>query len=156
MVVAGLPLHAGVQPLIPLWLVLCVVMALPGEELQSRTESPWPLLDGGRSAGIQSWWGPESDHISWFWAWRVGGRWSAETTGFLGALANAKSRGAVPLLRKRAEWSWHLRWGSIVSCAAARAVASSLLELPRASSADGEVLPRHEVERDLHVAGSFL
>ena len=82
----------------------------------------------------------------------VGGRFSAETTGFLGALAKAKSRGAVPLLRKRAEW------GLILSCAAARAVASSLLELPRASSADGDAPPSHEVERDLHVvtcAGVF-
>ena len=28
---------------------------------------------------------------------------------------------AVYLMRKRAEWSWRLRWGSILSCAAARA-----------------------------------
>ena len=84
----------------------------------------------------------------------VGGRWSAETSGFVGALARAKSRCAVPLMRKRAEWSWRLRWGSILSCAAARAVASSLLELPRTScGADGEVPLEHEVERDLHVAG---
>ena len=61
---------------------------------------------------------------------------------------------AVPLMRKRAEWSWRLRWGSILSCAAARAVAASLLELPRASNgADEEVPHLHEVERDLHVAG---
>ena len=64
----------------------------------------------------------------------------------------AKSRGAVPLMRKRAEWSWR-RWESILSRAAARAVASSLLELPRTSGADGEVPPQHEVERDLHLAG---
>ena len=38
----------------------------------------------------------------------------------------------------------------------ARAVASSSLELPRASSADGETPPSHEVERDLHVAGRLL
>ena len=84
----------------------------------------------------------------------VGGRWSAETSGFVGALARAESRCAVPLMRKRAEWSWRLRWGSILSCAAARAVAASLLEVPRASNgADGEVPHLHEVERDLHVAG---
>ena len=33
---------------------------------------------------------------------------------------------------------------------------SSLLEFPRASSADGEVFPQHEVQRDLHVAGRLL
>ena len=67
------------------------------------------------------------------------------------ALWPGQSRCAAPLMRKRAEWSWRLRWGSILSCAA-RAVASSLLELPRASNgADGEVPHLHEVERDRHL-----
>ena len=135
MVVDGLPLYAGAQPLIPLWLVLCVVMALPGEELQSRTES---------FAGIQSWWGPVPDHALWFLAWRFAADGLRKRLASL-ALVKAESRGAVPLMCKRPEWSWRLRWGSILSCAAARAVASSLLELPRASGADGEVPPQHEV-----------
>ena len=51
-------------------------------------------------------------------------------------------------MRNKAKWSWRLRWWSILSCAAARAVASSLLEFPHASSADGgDVLPQHEIER---------
>ena len=82
--------------LIRLWLVLCVVMALPGEEMQLRSESVWPLFD----ASIQSWWGPVPDHTSHFVVRgvEIGGRWSVETSGFLGA---CKSHGAVPLMRKR-------------------------------------------------------
>ena len=52
----------------------------------------------------------------------VGGRWSTETQSF--------------------------RWGSLLSSAAARAVAMSLLELQGAQGADGHTLATHEVESD--------
>ena len=40
----------------------------------------------------------------------VGGRWSDETRSFLSQLARAKARGETPLMRKRAEQAWRLRW----------------------------------------------
>ena len=153
-VVDGLPLlQASSWPLTPLWSVPCAVTAQPGVELLMLTESRWLSPDGERSVGIQSWWGLEPDHVLLFLAWR------SVADGLQKRLVSwALWRGPNPvaqcLMRKRAEWSWRLRWGSILSCAAARAVAASLLDLPRTSNgADGEVPHLHEVERDLHVAG---
>ena len=83
----------------------------------------------------------------------VGGRWAPETRTFLSLLARARARGESRLLQRRAEQAWRLRWGSLLSCTAARAFASTLLELPGASGADGDTPQLHEVERDL---ASFL
>ena len=55
----------------------------------------------------------------------VGGRWSEETRRFLSALAVARARSELPLMRKRAQQAWRMRWGGMLACAAARAVASS-------------------------------
>ena len=74
-------------------------------------------------------------------------RWSGETHRFVSLLARAKARSEVWLLRRRAEQAWRLRWGSLLSCTVARAVAQSLLELLGASGADGDMPPLHEVER---------
>ena len=41
-----------------------------------------------------------------------------------------------------------MRWGSLLACTAARAVAASLLELPFAQGADRDTPAPHEVERD--------
>ena len=60
----------------------------------------------------------------------VGGRWSTETRSFLSRLAHDRARSERFLLRKRVEQAWRLRWGSLLSCAAAWAVAMSLLDLP--------------------------
>ena len=49
----------------------------------------------------------------------VGGRWSGLTRDFLRALARDRARSEPPLLRKRVE-----RWWSVLSCTAARALAS--------------------------------
>ena len=56
-----------------------------------------------------------------------------------GLLAKAKSRSEPPLLRRRAEMVWRLRWTRMLSCAAARALAGSLLERPLNGGEDGEV-----------------
>ena len=48
-------------------------------------------------------------------------------------------------MRRRVEQAWKLRWLAIMSCAA-RAVASSLLELRGHGGADGVVPLSHEVE----------
>ena len=83
----------------------------------------------------------------------VRGRWSQETQRFLSSLARAEARSVPPLLRKRVEQAWRLRWGSLFSCTVARAVASSLLELPGARGTDGLCPASHEVERDFRHAG---
>ena len=74
-------------------------------------------------------------------AGEIGGRWSAETRAFLSQLAEARSREEIPLMQRRVEHAWRLRWGSMLACASARAVASSLLELRRPHGADGEGPP---------------
>ena len=83
----------------------------------------------------------------------VCGRWSQETQRFLSSPARAKAPSVPPLLRKRVEQAWRLRWGSLFSCTVARAVASSLLELPGAWGADGACPASHEVERENRHAG---
>ena len=76
----------------------------------------------------------------------VGGRMSTETTSFLSQLAKARSRQETALLRRRVEQVWRMRWGAILACATARAVATSLLNLCTAHGADGDTPPAHEVE----------
>ena len=51
------------------------------------------------------------------------------------------------------EQAWRLQWGSLLACTAARAVATSLLELPGARGSDGSTPPSHEVELDFRYAG---
>ena len=79
----------------------------------------------------------------------VGGRWSPETLKFLSLLARGRARAEGWLLRRRAEMAWAVTSGSLLACSVARAVATSLLELPQASGADGETPALHEIERDL-------
>ena len=79
----------------------------------------------------------------------VGGRMSTEMRSFLTQLAKARARQETPLMRKRAEQAWRMRWGAILSCTTARAVASFLLNVQSAVGADGDTPPTHEVERDI-------
>ena len=83
----------------------------------------------------------------------VGGRWSTETRSFLSQLAHSRARSERLLMRKRVEQAWRLRWGSLLSCAVARAVAMSLLDLPGSRGADGTCPQAHDVERDFRHAG---
>ena len=50
----------------------------------------------------------------------VGSRWSEETRRFLSALAVARARSELPLMRKRSQQAWRSRWGGMLACAAAR------------------------------------
>ena len=86
-------------------------------------------------------------------AGEVGGRWSGETRSFLNQLAKVRARSESILMRKRVEQAWRLRWASMLSCVAARAVASSLLDLRRPQGADGATAPSHEVDREFRYAG---
>ena len=51
------------------------------------------------------------------------------------------------------EQAWRLRWCSILSCAAARSFAMSLLGLKGTIGADGHAPMPHEVECDQRFAG---
>ena len=84
-------MQASSWPLTPLWSVLCAVTAQPGVELVMLTESPWLSPDGERSAGIQSWWDLEPDHVSLFLAWR------SAADGLQKRLAGALAEGQIPL-----------------------------------------------------------
>ena len=83
----------------------------------------------------------------------VGGRWSEERRGFLSALAIARARSEIPLMRKRAEQAWRMRWGGMLACTVARAVASSLLGLTHSHGGDGNVPAAHEVDGDHRYVG---
>ena len=80
-------------------------------------------------------------------AGEVGGRWSAETAMFLRLIAKANARTEPPVLRLRAELAWRARWGSILACAAARALAWSLLGLCGGPGANGDTPETHDVIR---------
>ena len=79
-------------------------------------------------------------------AMEVGGRWSPEALTFIRLLARAKARHEPNLMRKFVEQALRMRWCSFLGCAAARALATSLLELRGSGGADGDVPPSHEVE----------
>ena len=84
-------------------------------------------------------------------AGEVGGRWSAETMSFLGLLAKARARSETHLKRRRVEQAWRIRWSCM--CAAARAVAASLLEQRVSIGGDGNAPVSHEVVADHRYAG---
>ena len=144
----GLPLFGGVQ----LAMDTILVFAVRGDgqpqrgasnrdgvvltRARRRRRPPTPNLCD--RAVAQSW---------WFWPWRVGGRWSKEARTFVQLLAQARARSEPFLTRRRMEQAWRLRWYSVISYAAARAFAASLLELRGGHGADGQVPPAHEVER---------
>ena len=81
-------------------------------------------------------------------AGEVGGRWSAETSTFLHLLAAARARSETPVLRKRAEQAWRLRWSTMLVCTAARAFAASLLEQRSNGGGDGPIPSLSEVLSD--------
>ena len=81
-------------------------------------------------------------------AGEVGGRWSPETAHFLRALAVAKARDVPSILQASVEVAWFRRWSNILSCAAARAFADSLLGVRGAGGAGGDAPPSHDVVRD--------
>ena len=70
----------------------------------------------------------------------VGGRWSAEAASFVRLLARARARTALPLQRAATIAAFVGRWSGLLSVAAARSFAASLLSLPISNTAnvDGE------------------
>ena len=86
-------------------------------------------------------------------AGEVAGRWSDETRRFIGLLARARARNETKLMRRRVEQAWRLRWWTMLSCAAARAFAASLLGMRSSRGSDGVSLLSDEVVRDHRYAG---
>ena len=80
----------------------------------------------------------------------VGGRWAPEAAAFLRMLARARAASAPPALLPAAQSAWVQRWSGIISVAAQRALASSLLELPSEAhdSAAGTEPALHELLAD--------
>ena len=111
--------------------VLSIVMGPHTEE--QRTWMGWFCTEfaAGRSEHSQNWWALEDGPALFVvLGIEVGGRMSTETTSFLSQLAKARARQETTLMRRRAEQAWRMRWGSILACATARAVATSL-HVPR-------------------------
>ena len=103
---------------------------------------------GAQSGGTQSWWDQAVARVllGWLWRWVVGGQRRRAT--FVALLAKSKARQEPRFLQKRAEQTWRTRWGAILSCAAAKAVATCLLELKCAHGADGDTPLSWEVKTD--------
>ena len=70
----------------------------------------------------------------------VGGRWSEEALRFISLLAKAKTRGMPRIMRMSARLAFQQRWTGILSVAAQRALAATLLDLPveDAAGVDGD------------------
>ena len=79
----------------------------------------------------------------------TGGRWSEEAATFLRLLAQARAASAPVAVRRAAQAAWVYRWSGILSVAAQRAFAASLLELPAATElgAAGDPPALHELLR---------
>ena len=83
----------------------------------------------------------------------VGGRFSKETNGFLTGLAKARARSETPLMQRRVQQAWRMRWSWLLGCGAAKAVAASFLEMQGCVGTDGASPAGHEVEGDFRYAG---
>ena len=59
-------------------------------------------------------------------------------------------------MRRRTEQAWRMRWGGLLACAAAKAVASLLLDMLHSHGVDGKAPLSNEVEGDHRHAGLCL
>ena len=142
----GLPLFGGAQLAIDTTLIStshCDGSARPGTADGCQEEERAHISGAG---------GPRGRARLVVLAGELGGRWSPETSSFLSQLARAKSRHEPRILRQRVQQAWRSRWQAILSCAAAKAFARSLLELRTTAGADGDTPASHDVLRDF--AGS--
>ena len=134
-VVDGLPLHGGAQLAVDTTLVCALhrdgrprrrAAVEDGVALtaaRQRKEAMYPELVGRGARARLVVIGVE-----------VGGRWAPETRHFLTQLARVKVCDETPLMRRRVEQAWRLRWGVIaVMCGSPR----SGDELARASGGLG-------------------
>ena len=72
----------------------------------------------------------------------VGGRWSTEAYNFIRTLAKYKARSKPSIIRKSVQIAYTQRWTGLLSVAAQRAFAATLLEQPlNSASTEGEEEP---------------
>ena len=143
-VVDGLPLRGGAQLALDTTLV-CALHA-DGPSRRHAAQRDGVALQAAKRKKVATYpelVGPHSRAKLVVLAVEVDGRWSGETRGFLSQLARARAREEVPLLRRRAEQAWRLQWGAMLGCAAAKAVASSLLNLLDSHGGDGRTPASH-------------
>ena len=94
-----------------------------------------------------------SGHASWKWKERtyliLWPSWSGATCGRCSrswrSLVRGDARHELPLMRKRAEQAWRMLWSGMLACTAARAVASSLVDLQHCHGGDGTTPHAHGV-----------
>ena len=135
----GLPLFGGAQ--------LAIVTTLFSSLHCDGTARPGTAdTDGAHVSGVG--WLPRKGQTGGFSRGKWAGRWSVETMSFLRQLAKAKTRHEPRILRQRVQQAWKSRWQAILSCAAAKAFARSLLEMRAAVVADGDTPASHDVLRD--------
>ena len=85
-------------------------------QTRRRAERSYPELEGGAGQCRLVVVGGE-----------VGGRWSSETCQFLTALSPTKSRETPDILRQGSDSAWRRRWGGVLACSAAWALAEPLV-----------------------------
>ena len=150
-VAVGLPLFGGAQLAVDTTTVS--TLQANGEPRRANVDGVALGRSAARSGGTQSWLVAVVVPVSWCLQWGVvaDGHETPDVPQFSGpALKHIQF---LPCCAKRVEQGWRLRWSSLLSCTVAKAVASSLLELPGARGADGLCHASHEVERDFRHAG---
>ena len=87
----------------------------------------------------------------------VGGRWSAEAAAFIRSLARARARSAAVTQRAACVAAFVTRWSGLLSIAAARSLAASLLSLPISNTAnfDGDAPLLSDVLADSYETPPF-
>ena len=156
-VVDGLPMKSGAQVAVDTTLVCALHQdGAPRCGAADRNGVALQIAQRRKEATYPEFFGPGRRAHLVVAAIEVGGRWSEETRRFLSALAIARARSEIPLMRERAEQAWRIRWGGMLGCAVARAVASSLLGLTHSHGGDGNVPAAHEVDGDHRYSGLAL
>ena len=148
-VVDGLPLQGGAQ------LAVDTTMVCAGTPRQGKTKNDGVALKARRkkATAYPELVGPHYRAKLVVMAAEVGGRLSEEPRAFLSQLSRALSRSDMPLMCHKAEQPWSLRWGAMLACTSAKAVASSLLDLLDCHGGDGKMPLTHEVDSDHRHAG---
>ena len=116
-VVDGLPLRGRAQLAVDTTLV-CALHA-DGNPRRNAASEDGVALKAAKRKKVRTYpelVGPNSRAQLVVLAVEVGGRWSSETRAFLSQLAKARAREEVPLIRRRAEQAWRLRWGAMLGC----------------------------------------
>ena len=117
----------------------CTATGRPNEEQRTVTGLRWSRLAATKNALPRT--------------GKVAGRWSEEAASFIRQFAKARARSKPPVLVKRAEQAWRLRWFSMFACTAARAFAGSLLDRRLTLGVDGVSPSVHDVVGEARFAG---